>query len=331
MRIGYHASHEQFPPEEMLDIARRAEAAGFEAMMSSDHFKPWSETQGHSGFVWSWLGAAMQATGLRFGTMAIPGGWRYHPAIVAQAAATLARMFPGRLAWLALGSGEALNESIVGKGWPDKAERNERLREGARIIRDLWDGKTVSSEGPIAVRDARIYSLPTEPRPKLFGAALTPATAEWLGGWADGFATVAMPRDRLRAVVEAFRATAGEEAPMALQMHLSWAPTEAEARELAVRHWRYNVVAPEYVENLPCPEAFEDKTAEFTAEDLEGSVVMTADPERLVEAIVDAAELGFDELYLHHVGPQQREFLDLFAAEIAPRLPDGIRTAQPAG
>src|SRR5215217_3612498 len=113
VRFGYHASHEQFAPSDLLALARRAEAAGFDAVMSSDHFQPWSRRQGQSGFSWSWLGAAMQTTKLDFGALCVPGGWRYHPAVVAQAAATLADMFPDRLKWIAAGSGEALNERLI--------------------------------------------------------------------------------------------------------------------------------------------------------------------------------------------------------------------------
>src|SRR5918997_6060747 len=126
-RFGYHCSHEQYPPSELLENVQAAEAAGFEGAMCSDHFHPWTDAQGHSGFAWSWLGAALQATSLSFGTVNAPGD-RYHPAIVAQAAATLAEMFPDRF-WLAIGSGEALNEAITGARWPAKRERDARLRE----------------------------------------------------------------------------------------------------------------------------------------------------------------------------------------------------------
>jgi G6PDH family F420-dependent oxidoreductase len=135
-RIGYHASHEQFPPSTLLRLVKAAEQAGFQAAKCSDHFHPWSDRQGHSGYAWSWLGAAMEATRIPFGVISAPG-WRYHPAIVAQAAATLAEMYPGRF-WLALGSGQALNEGITGLPWPPKAERNARLKESAEVIRARW-------------------------------------------------------------------------------------------------------------------------------------------------------------------------------------------------
>src|SRR5690606_4441368 len=145
MKISYHASHEQYPPSELLEYVRLAEDAGFEGVLSSDHFLPWLEENGHSGFSFSWLGAAMQATRIPFGMVCAPGD-RYHPAIVAQAAATLAEMFPGRF-WMALGSGEALNEHVTGAPWPSKEVRRSRLKECVQVMRSLFRGETVTHQG----------------------------------------------------------------------------------------------------------------------------------------------------------------------------------------
>ena len=158
-RIGYHASHEQFSPAELLASVREAGQAGFTAAMSSDHIAPWTES-GHSGFAWSWLGAALEATSLPFGVVTCPIGFRYHPAILAHAAATLSQMYEGRF-WMALGSGEAMNEHVVGAPWPPKAERNARLRSAADIMRALFRGQTVSTDEPIRTHAARLYSLPS--------------------------------------------------------------------------------------------------------------------------------------------------------------------------
>jgi G6PDH family F420-dependent oxidoreductase len=177
--IGYHASHEQFAPSELRDCVIAAERAGFAAAMCSDHFAPWSRRQGHSGFAWAWLGAALQATTLSLGVVNAPGD-RYHPAIIAQAAATLAEMFPGRF-WLALGSGQALNEHITGARWPPKPERNARLLECVAVMRALWRGETVTHHGLIEVEEARLWSLPQSP-PQVVGAALSEETAELAGG-----------------------------------------------------------------------------------------------------------------------------------------------------
>jgi G6PDH family F420-dependent oxidoreductase len=169
--IGYHASHEQLSPSELLGCVVAAESAGFQAAMCSDHFAPWSSRQGHSGFAWSWLGAALQATGLDFGVVNAPGQ-RYHPAIIAQAAATLSELFPGRF-WLALGSGEASNEHITGGRWPPKAERRARLGEAVAVIRALLAGETVTHDGLVTVDQARLWTLPERP-PRLIGAAVSP-------------------------------------------------------------------------------------------------------------------------------------------------------------
>src|SRR5206468_7545051 len=159
--IGFHASHELYPPSELLRHVRRAERAGFRAATCSDHFHPWTPRQGQSGFSFAWLGAALQATALPLGTVCCPAG-RYHPGVVAQAAATLAEMFPGRF-WLALGTGQALNEHITGDPWPPKRERQARVAEAAGVIRALWAGETVIRRGRVRVEKARLFTRPAEP------------------------------------------------------------------------------------------------------------------------------------------------------------------------
>src|SRR4051812_39600876 len=151
-RIGYHASHEQFAPSDLLFWTKCAEEAGFDCAMSSDHFHPWSERQGQSAFAWSWLGAAMESTCLPFGIISAPG-YRYHPAVIAQGAATLAKMYPDRL-WLALCSGEAINECITGMAWPEKHERNARLLECVPVIRALFAGEAVTHRGRVTFIEA---------------------------------------------------------------------------------------------------------------------------------------------------------------------------------
>jgi probable non-F420 flavinoid oxidoreductase len=205
--IGFHASHEQIDPRSLLDAVQAAEAAGFQAAMCSDHFSPWSTRQGESGFAWSWLGAALQATSLSFGVVNAPGQ-RYHPAIIAQAAATLSQMFPGRF-WVALGSGEAMNEHITGDRWPVKSLRNARLRECVDVMRALFAGETVSHSGLVQVDRARLWTRPATP-PPLIGAAVSEATAAWVGDWADGLVTINQPKDKLERMVAAFREKGGE-------------------------------------------------------------------------------------------------------------------------
>src|SRR3954451_22703222 len=158
--IGFHNSHEQIHPAELLRAVQHAEHVGFTAAMCSDHVAPWHPGQGHSGFSWSWLGAALATTSLPSGAVVAPGQ-RYHPATVAQAIATLGAMFPGRF-WVALGSGENLNEHITGGRWPAKAERDARLRECVAVIRSLLDGEEVTHHGLVTVDRAKLWTLPDE-------------------------------------------------------------------------------------------------------------------------------------------------------------------------
>ena len=237
--IGYHASHEQFKPNDLIQYVKLAEQAGFRGALSSDHFHPWSNSQGESGFAWSWLGAAMQATNLTFGIVNAPGQ-RYHPAIIAQAAATLAEMFPERF-WISVGSGQALNELITGDKWPIKAERNARLAEAVKVIRALWNGERVTHKGLITVEEAQLYTLP-KVKPLLLGAAVSAASAEWVGSWADGLITISRPPEELKKVVDAFRRGGGSGKPMYLKVQLSYDRSEEEAWQGAHDQWRGNIL-----------------------------------------------------------------------------------------
>src|SRR4051812_26935542 len=316
-RIGFHASHEQFPPSELLALVKAAETAGFTCAMSSDHFRPWASAQGHSGFAWSWLGAALQATSLPFGVISAPG-YRYHPAIIAQGAATLAEMFPGRF-WLALGSGQRLNEDVTGLPWPDKAERNARLSECASIIRALLRGETVSHSGRVTVVDARLYSLPKEP-PLLLGAAVTEATAELVGKWADGLLTVNAKPEQVRRIVEAFHRGGGEGKPLLMQVGLNWAATEQQALESAYQQWKYNVLGGEVNWELRSPSDFETAARFVRADDMRDSVLISTDLSRHAAWLQEFIELGFQELQLHQVGTNQQEFIDAFGRDVLPQL-----------
>lgn len=313
--IGYHASHEQHRPSELLRHVAHAQAAGFHAAMCSDHFHPWTESQGHSGFAWSWLGAAMQATSLSFGVVTAPG-YRYHPAIVAQASATLAEMFPDRF-WVAVGSGEWLNEHITSERWPPKPERNERLRECADVMRALWTGETVTHHGLVVVEEARLYTRPQRP-PLLVGAALTPATAEWLGGWADALVTTGQPVPALRKIVEAFRRGGGDGKPMFLQVQLSYADTEEEAWREAHGQWRSLMAGTSVLANLRNPSEFEEVGRFIRRQDLEPHVRVSNDLARHVAWLEEDAALGFERIYLHNVSRDQDRFIDDFGAQVLP-------------
>lgn len=314
--VGWHASHEQIHPKELLKSVQRAEQAGFTAAMCSDHFAPWSERQGHSGFAWSWLGAALQATSFPIGVVNAPGQ-RYHPAIIAQAASTLQAMYPSRF-WAALGSGEAMNEHITGERWPHKADRNARLLESVGVMRALLAGDEVTHEGRVNVDRARLWTLPETP-PPLLAAAVTPTTAKWAADWADGLATVNQPIPVLREVIDAYR-TAGGVGPLVLQVHVSYAGSDDEALAIAHDQWRSNIFAPPLCWDLDSPESFDIASAHVRPEDLHSSVFISADADRHAEHLRELIGLGFDEIYVHHVGQQQEQFIDTYGERVLPQL-----------
>lgn len=315
-RYGFHASHEQIAPRELLADVQRAEQAGFEMAMCSDHFAPWSSRQGHAGYTWAWLGAALATTELTFGTVSAPGQ-RYHPAVLAQKVATLGAMFPGRF-WVALGSGEASNEHITGDGWPRKEVRTQRLEECVEVIRRLLAGEEVSHDGLVTVDRARLWELP-DPVPRLVGPAVSLASVPRVATWADGMVTVNQPPDRLREMVAAYR-DAGGSGPLALQVHLSWAPTEAEAEDVAHHQWRSNVFGEPVSWDLEMPEAFDAVSEQVTPDQVRTVVDVSADLSWHRDRLAAYAEIGFDEIYLHHVGQSQKRFIDAFGEHVLPEL-----------
>ena len=318
--LGWHASHEQIAPSVLLDAAQLAEQVGFDAGMSSDHFSPWSERQGESGFAWSWLGAALQATRLPFGVVNAPGQ-RYHPAIIAQAAATLSEMYPGRL-WVALGSGEASNEHITGDRWLPKPLRERRLRECVDVMRALFAGEEVTHDGLVRVDRARLWTLPDR-SPPLIGAAVSVATAGWVGEWADGMITVLQSHEHLEQMVDAFRSNGGDEKPLYLQAHISWAPTDDEALAIAHHQWRSNVFAPPVCWDLELPAHFDEASKHVRPDDLRGSVKISSDLGQHAAWLADAIALGFDGVWIHHVGQSQQAFLEAFGDKVLPQLRSG--------
>lgn len=317
-KVGYHASHEQFKPSELLRYVQLAEQAGFNCSLSSDHFHPWGEQQGQSGFAWSWLGAAMQATPTLSYRVVNAPGQRYHPAIIAQAAATLADMFPNRF-WITVGSGQALNERITGDKWPCKSDRNVRLKECVDIMRALWAGETVTHRGLVTVEEAKLYSRPEVP-PLIIGAAITTKTAEWLGSWADGLITISRPPDKLKQIVDAFRRGGGEGKPMLLKVQLSYDRDEDSARQKAHHQWRNNIFKNVLMTELRTPEQF-DAAGEFvTPDELSEHVRISADPQQHIEWLQKDLELGFDELLLHNVNREQEQFIEVFGEKVVPAL-----------
>jgi probable non-F420 flavinoid oxidoreductase len=318
--VGFHASHEQLHPSDLLRAVQAAEAAGFDGAMCSDHFAPWSPRQGQSAFTWSWLGAALATTSdMSFGTVSAPGQ-RYHPAILAQAMATLAAMHPGRL-WVALGSGENVNEHITGDPWPSKPERDARLRECVAIIRALLDGDEVTHHGHVTVDAARLWTRP-DVAPLLIGPAITPQTAKAHADWADGLATTNQPPEALQRVVDGYRNSGGR-GEITVQVHVSWAPSLQEAEKVALEQWGTNTFPPPTCWDLPSPAAFEAASADVGIDAVRGAVHVTDSLDELTEYLGGLVDLGADRLYLHHVSSDlrvQEEFIDACAQHVLPAL-----------
>ncbi|WP_223635780.1 TIGR03885 family FMN-dependent LLM class oxidoreductase [Corallococcus sp. EGB] len=315
--IGYHASHEQFAPSELLRLCQKAEAVGFQAALNSDHFHPWTEAQGQSGFAWAFMGAALATTGLSFGSVTAPGQ-RYHPAIVAQALGTLNEMYPGR-AWMALGSGQYLNEAITGTGWPAKDLRNARLKECVDIMRALFRGETVTHRGLVTVEEAKLYTRPKD-MPLLLGAAVTAKTARWVASWADGLITTARPPEQLRQVVDAFREGGGEGKPLFLKVQLSYARDEELAREGAYNQWASNIFANSVLTDLRTPAQFQEAADVVQPHDLDGPLRVSSSLQQHVDWLGEDLRLGFDRLYLHNVTREQDGFIEAFGEKVIPAL-----------
>jgi G6PDH family F420-dependent oxidoreductase len=322
IQLGYKLMAEEHEPRALVANGRRAEEAGFAFAAISDHFFPWLEVQGHSPFAWSVLGALAQAT-RRIGLMTAVTcpSFRYHPAIVAQAAATVALLADGRFT-LGLGSGERLNEHVIGAGWPDVSVRQEQLREALEIIGLLFEGGTHSYRGAwYALEDARLYDLP-EPAPPIALAAGGPRAARLAAECANGLITTE-PR---RELVDAF-AEAGGEGPRYAEVSLCWAPREEQAREVAHRYARWSGLGWNVLPELPDPPAFEAASRSVRPEDLDESVALGPDVERHVERIRPYVEAGFDHLVLVQIGPEQQGFFDFFERELGPALASAFDVA----
>lgn len=315
--IGFHASHEQFPPSQLLNLSQQAKAAGFDIISCSDHFFPWSERQGQSGLAFAWLGASLHATGLPHMVVNAPGQ-RYHPAIVAQGAATLEEMFPGKFT-LIVGTGQNVNEHITGDRWPTKQERNARLLECAKIIRALWAGETVRHKGMVTVENAKLFTRPAKP-PLLIGAAITEETAKWVGGWADGLITISRPKEQLQPVIDAFRSGGGEGKPMFLKVQLSYAATDVAAREGAFDQWRTNIFTSNVLADFSVVGQFDEAAQFVRPEDLDSFVHISSDPGRHADWIMTYQEMGFNRITLHNVNREQEQFINVFGERVLPQL-----------
>jgi coenzyme F420-dependent glucose-6-phosphate dehydrogenase len=325
-RIGYAAMLEQFHPTDLLDWCARAESAGFEAgFMVSEHFHPWTPEQGQSAFAWSFMGALGQRTSLRFGTAVTCPGFRYHPAVIAHAAATLGAMYPGRF-FLGLGAGEALNEHVVGPVWPDVPIRSAMMFEAIEIINKLFTGEAVRHKGEyFTLERAKLYTRPTDDqRVPIYVATAGPVNAKKTGKFADGLITVGAADEKMEMIwgkYEEGRGEAGKEpgGPKLLQIHISWAPTEQAAIDNAMVEWP-NGGMPFPKQDIKNPEDFAGMAKLVRPEDFKNRVMISSDLAAHTENIQHYVDMGFDEIHLHNVGRNQAEFIEVFGREVLPKL-----------
>jgi G6PDH family F420-dependent oxidoreductase len=316
VHIGYALSSEEHPANDLVAFAGRAEQVGFEYAMISDHYHPWIDEQGQSTFVWSVLGGiARETTNLKVGTGVTCPTMRYRPAIVAQAAATVATMMPGRFMF-GVGTGEALNEHIVGERWPAWELRADMLEEAVEIIRELWSGRMVSHYGEFfTVENARLYSLPDEP-PPIIVAAGGPKSAEMAGRIGDGLINYAPDHE----VVADFRASGGGDKPRLVQYNVCWAEDEAEARRIARETVPTVALKGEVTTLLPTPPHFEQATDAVTEDQIAQVVVCGPDPDKHIDGIRKCVEAGFDHVHVDQVGPDQEGFFRFYEREILPKF-----------
>jgi coenzyme F420-dependent glucose-6-phosphate dehydrogenase len=328
LTVGYAAMLEQFGPQEVIGYQVLAERNGFSGSMAADHFQPWVPSQGEASFVWNVLTAIGERTEGDLGPGVTCPSFRFHPAIVAQAAATLEAMYPGR-SWLGVGSGEALNEHVIAGYWPEAGERSLRMFEAVELIKKLFDasvaGKDIKHEGRFfKMETSRLWTMPSTPPPVLVATA-GPVNAKKTGKFADGIITVGAPLEKIGGLFDKFAEGAREAGkdpdtmPRVLQLHLSWAATDEEAVENAVREWpNGGMKFPKA--DIRSPHDFAAMAQLVRPEDFEGRMLMTSDPDLHRAYIQKFVDLGFDRVYLHNVGRNQAEWIEVFGRDVLPKL-----------
>lgn len=313
--IGYFMSSEDHGPVELLEHAQLAERHGFSSLWITDHFHPWLDEQGDSPFVWGVIGAIAAGTsGLQVTTAVTCPIIRIHPAIVAHAAATASLQLAGRFR-LGVGTGEALNEHVLGDRWPSAEERIDQLREAIEVMRALWTGDKVSHRGEhYTVDRAQLYSHPAETIPVPV-SAFGPKALDLAVEVGDGFITIT-PDAESRSTYQ----QQGGTGPTQGGVKVCWGADEQAAAELAHRLWRNQLVEGELPQELPMPAHFDQASANVTVDDVKEQIACGPDPERHVAAITEYLDAGFDEVYVNQIGPDQAGFLDFFEREVRPRL-----------
>ena len=315
MELGYSFSSEEHSPRDVVAHAAAAEQAGFRFGLISDHYHPWIDRQGHSAFVWSVIGGIANATErFTIGTGVTCPTMRIHPAIVAQAAATCACLMPGRF-FIGVGTGENLNEHILGAKWPAPDERLEMLEEAIEVMRTLWQGGPQTHRGKhYIVENARVYDLPDESVP-IAVAASQPKAAELAGRAGDALVTVSADSE----IVEKYK-DAGGSGPVYAQFHVCWHDDEQQARKLAHEIWPNAGLKGAASQELPLPEHFEQAAELVSEDDVAESVVCGPDPQRYLEKIEEFGNAGATHVYVHQIGPDQQGFFDFARRTLLPKF-----------
>jgi G6PDH family F420-dependent oxidoreductase len=311
MKLGYFLSSEEFGPRELVRQAKLAEAAGFSALWISDHYHPWNDAQGESPFVWSVIGAVAEATSLPVTTAVTCPTLRIHPAVIAQAAATSAALLEGRFV-LGVGSGEALNEHILGDTWPSADVRLEMLEEAIAIMRELWTGAQVSHDGPhYVVENARVYTLPDEP-PPIYVSGFGPKAIDLAARVGDGFCLVSPDAD----AVSRFRDGGGGDKPVQAGTKVCYGDDEAACLDTVFRLWPNEGLPGELPQILPTPAHFEQASELVTRELIAESRVCGPDLDRHIAHLREFADAGVDELYVQQIGDDQEAFFSAYAETV---------------
>lgn len=313
-KLGYALSSEEHSANDLVQYARRAEEAGFEFALISDHYHPWVSEQGESPFVWSVIGGISQVTKrLELGTGVTCPTTRIHPAIIAQAAATAASMMNGRF-FLGVGTGENLNEHILGDRWPPHPVRLEMLEEAVELIRLLWQGESTSFYGNYyLVEDARIFSLPDTP-PPIMVAGSGSNTVEAAGRIGDGLISLA-PKEK---TLQQFREAGGEGKPSCGQVTVCWAESEQEARNIVSKVWPNSGLPGQLSQDLRTVAHFEQAVKVLTPEQRTNHIICGPDPQKHKEQISAFFDSGYDQVYIHQIGPNQEGFFRFYEKEILP-------------
>jgi G6PDH family F420-dependent oxidoreductase len=312
--IGYFLSSEEHGPAELVRQARQAEEAGMRSVWISDHYHPWNDNQGQSPFVWSVIGGIAATTRLRVTTAVTCPTVRIHPAVVAQAAATAALLLPGRFL-LGVGTGENLNEHVLGDRWPRVDVRLDMLEEAVEVMRKLWEGKLTSHDGRhYQVENARVYSRPEQPPPVLV-SALGPKAVSLAARIGDGYISTQPDREALESYV-----SQGGKGPKQGGLKVCWAKDEATARRTAFELWPNTLVPGQLSQELALPSHFEQASQLVTEDKLAEVIACGPDPERHLESIRQYVDAGFDEVYVSQIGKDQAGFFEFYRRELAPRL-----------